>query len=153
MEGAKFVLVDMIDVLNKKSEQVHKFRIVDAKDKYRTRQKLKYPDGVIVEDAGIAFEGGYAEWEVSNIIPNRDLFMVTRMDYVHGDWEAEIAVNGKKVGTSICAGDDRKFRWRNWPFKVSAEYITDTFLTIKKTPTKYERDINMFKIWFYQPAE
>lgn len=152
MDGVKLKQVDFIDVLKKKSESAHKFRIVDARDKYRTRQKLKYPDGVIVEDTGIAFEGGYAEWEVMNVAPNKDLIMITRMDYVHGEWEAEITVNGKKVGTSVCKGEDRKFRWRNWPFKISAEYVTDTFLTIKKTPLTADRDINMFKIWFYQPA-
>ena len=151
IEGIKLKRSDFIDLLDKRSEKDHKFRIEDARDKFRTRQKLKYPDGVIVEDVGIAHEGGYAEWEVSNIVPNKDLYMITRMDYVHGEWEAEVTVGGKKVGTSVCKGDDRKFRWRNWPFKIDAEYVTDTFLTIRQTPTTADRDINMFKIWFYQP--
>ena len=152
INGVKLKKVDEIDVLNKRSEKDHKFRIVDATDKYRTRQKLKYPDGVIVEDIGIAYEGGYAEWEVSNVSPNKDVFMFIRMDYVKGDWEAEIQVNGKKSGTMICKGDDRKFRWRNWPYKIAAEYVTDTFLTIRQTPVTADRDINMFRIFFYQPA-
>ncbi len=152
IEGVKLKRVDVIDLLDKTSESGHKFRIVDARDKYRTRQKLKYPDGVIVEDVGIAFEGGYAEFEVSNVTPNKDLIMITRFDYVHGDWEQEVLINGKKVGTEVCTGEDRKFRWRNSPFKISAEYVTDTFLSVRKLPTTAERDINMFKIWFYQPA-
>jgi len=152
IEGITFKRVDWIDLLNKKSEKDHKFRIVDARDKYRTRQKLKYPDGVIVEDVGIAYEGGYAEWEVSNVTPNKDLFVIMRMDYVHGDWEAEMQVNGKKVGTWVCQGEDRKFRWRNLIFKVEARYVGDTFLSVRQTPIKEDRDINMFKLWFYQPA-
>jgi len=152
VEGVKLKRIDVIDILEKQSEQDHKFRIVDAKDKYRTRQKLKYPDGVIVEDVGIAYEGGYAEWEVSNVTPNRDIFMFMRMDYVHGGWEAEVSVNGKKTGAMVCEGEDRKFRWRNWPFKIAAEYVTDTFLTIRQTPNSADRDVNMFKLWFYQPA-
>lgn len=152
VEGAKLKRVDMIDILEKDSESKHKFRIVDAKDKYRTRQKLKYPDGVIVEDVGIAYEGGYAEWEVSNVTPNKDLYMFMRMDYVHGGWECEMSVNGKKTGSMVCEGEDRKFRWRNWPYKISAEYVTDTFLTIRQTPNSADRDVNMFRIWFYQPA-
>ena len=56
---------------------------------------------LIVEDVGIAYEGGYAEWEISNVTPNRDIFMFMRMDYVHGGWECEISVNGKKTGTVI----------------------------------------------------
>ncbi|HRE88997.1 MAG TPA: hypothetical protein PK095_07630 [Myxococcota bacterium] len=152
VEGAKLKRVDMIDILEKDSESKHKFRIVDAKDKYRTRQKLKYPDGVIVEDVGIAYEGGYAEWEISNVTPNKDLYMFMRMDYVHGGWEAEITVNGKKAGNMVCEGEDRKFRWRNWPFKIPAEYVTDTFLTIRQTPNSADRDVNMFRLFFYQPA-
>ncbi len=152
VEGVKLKRIDMIDILEKESEQQHKFRIVDAKDKYRTRQKLKYPDGVIVEDTGIAYEGGYAEWEISNVTPNRDIYMFMRMDYVHGGWECEISVNGKKTGTMVCEGEDRKFRWRNWPYKIPAEYVTDTFLTIRQTPNSADRDVNMFKLWFYQPS-
>lgn len=152
VDGVKLKRIDELDILAKKSEQDHKFRIVDAKDKYRTRQKLKYPDGVIVEDIGIAYEGGYAEWEISNVTPNKEVLMFMRMDYVHGDWEAEIHVNGKKTGNMICAGEDRKFRWRNWPYKIPAEFVSDTFLTIRQTPVAADRDINMFKIWFYQPA-
>ena len=57
IDGIKLKRIDGIDILNKRSEADHKFRIVDARDRYRTRQKLKYPDGVIVEDVGIAFEG------------------------------------------------------------------------------------------------
>ncbi len=152
IDGMKFKRSDLINVLDKKSERDHKFRIVDARDKWRTRQKLKYPDGVIVEDVGTAFEGGYVEFEANNIVPNKDLVILNRMDYAHGDWEAEVLINGKKVGTWQCSGGDRKFRWRNWPFKVSAEYVTDTFLTVRVTPITADRDINMFKVWFYQPA-
>jgi hypothetical protein len=152
VDGGKLKRIDMIDILEKDSEQQHKFRIVDAKDKYRTRQKLKYPDGVIVEDVGIAYEGGYAEWEISNVTPNKDIYMFMRMDYVHGGWEAEINVNGKRTGNMVCEGEDRKFRWRNWPFKIAAEYVTDTFLTIRQTPNSADRDVNIFKLWFYQPA-
>lgn len=152
IDGVTFKRVDWIDLLNKKSEKDHKFRIVDARDKYRTRQKLKYPDGVIVEDVGIAYEGGYAEWEVSNVTPNKDVYVIMRMDYVHGDWEAEMQVNGKKVGNWQCVGEDRKFRWRNLIFKVEARYVGDTFLSVRQTPVKEDRDINMFKLWFYQPA-
>lgn len=152
IEGVKFKQADFVDLLEKKSEKDHKFRIVDAKDKYRTRQKLKYPDGVIVEDAGIAFEGGYAEWEVSNVTPNKDVIMVMRTDYVKGGWEADVHVNKKKTGVWKCEGSDRKFRWRNWVYQIPAEHVTDTFLTLRVTHMNADRDINMFKMWFYQPA-
>ena len=144
--------MDFINVLNKRSEADHKFKIIDARDKYRTRQKLKYPDGVIVEDIGIAFEGGHAEFEISNVVPSRDLFMIARMDYVHGDWEAEVYVNDKKVTNWTCKGSDRKFRWRNWPLKIPAENVGDAFLSIRVVPVTADRDVNLFMLWFYQPV-
>jgi hypothetical protein len=152
VEGSKFKLIDLIDLIDDKSEQAHKFNIDQARDRYRTRQKLKYPDGVTVEDVGIAYEGGYAEWEITGVTPRKDVIMITRMDYVHGDFETEMYVNGKKVGNSVCPGNDRRFRWRNWPFVIPAEYVTEPTLHIKQVPITAGRDVNLFKLWFYHPA-
>ena len=35
------------------------------------------------------------------------------MDYVYGDYELELSVNGKKVSVVSCVGTDRVHRWRN----------------------------------------
>ena len=43
LEGITWVLVDEIEILNKESEDKHIFTIKEAKDSYRSRQKLKYP--------------------------------------------------------------------------------------------------------------
>lgn len=152
IDGHEFKLVDFIDLLDTKSEKEHKFMISEEKDKYRSRQKLRYPDGVLVEDVGIHYEGGYAEWEVKNVMPNKDLVLVTRMDYVRGEYECEMYANGKKLPNLACAGNDMKFRWRNWPYVVSAEYVKDTGIRFKQVPITANRDVNMFKIWVYQPV-
>jgi hypothetical protein len=152
VEDSTFKLIDMIDLINAKSEKAHSFAIEQARDQYRTRQKLKYPDGVTIEDVGIAYEGGYAEWEITGCTPKKDVIMVSRMDYVHGNYETEMYVNGKKVGNSVCPGNDRRFRWRNWPFVIPGEYVTEPNLKIKQVPITAGRDVNMFKMWFYQPA-
>ena len=152
IEGSKFKQIDVIDLIDEKSEEKHKFLIDQARDRYRTRQKLKYPDGVTVEDVGVAYEGGYAEWEITGCTPKKDVIMITRIDYVHGDYETEMYVNGKKVGNSVCPGKDRRFRWRNWPFVIPGEYVTEPTLKIKQVPITADRDVNMFKIWFYHPA-
>ena len=93
IEGMDLVLVDTLDPLDAESERSHAWRITGERDKYRTRQKLKYPDGVVVEDAGVAFEGGQVEFEMRNIEPGKDVYLIWRMDYVHGDWEAEVEGN------------------------------------------------------------
>ncbi|HAN30643.1 MAG TPA: hypothetical protein DCQ06_03505, partial [Myxococcales bacterium] len=52
IEGLDMGLIDMIDPTDPASERDHGWKIVGERDRYRTRQKLKYPDGVVVEDAG-----------------------------------------------------------------------------------------------------
>jgi len=151
LEGLTWVLVDEIEILNKESEDKHVFQVKEAKDSYRSRQKLKYPDGTTVEDTGRAHVDGYSEFKIMNITPGRPVVILRRMDYVYGDYELELMVNGKKVGVVSCTGTDRVHRWRNWPALISAEHITDANLTIRQQSVTAGRDINMFHIWVYQP--
>ena len=152
VEGVKLSRVDEIDILEPESEKAHSFKIIDARDKYRSRQKLKYPDGTVVEDVGVAYEGGRCEFKLTNVVPGHPIILLVRMDYVRGDWEADIDVNGRKAGTMRCAGEDVKYRWRNWPFLIEGDFVNDVELTITQTPTTEERDINFFHVWAYQPA-
>jgi hypothetical protein len=151
LEGTTWLLVDEIEILNKESEDKHLFTIKEAKDSYRSRQKLKYPDGTTVEDTGRAHVDGYSEYKLLNITPNRPVVILRRMDYVYGDYELEMSVNGKKVGVVSCVGTDRVHRWRNWPMMVPVEYVTSETLMVRQQSITAGRDINMFHIWVYQP--
>jgi hypothetical protein len=151
LEGHTWLLVDEIEILNKESEDKHLFTIKEAKDSYRSRQKLKYPDGTTIEDTGRAHVDGYSEMKLFNITPGRPVVVVRRMDYVYGDYELEVSCNGKKVGVVSCVGTDRVHRWRNWPFLIAPEYVTDPTLIIRSQSITAGRDINMFHIWVYQP--
>jgi hypothetical protein len=151
LEGMTWVLVDEIEILNKESEEKHNFFIREAKDSYRSRQKLKYPDGTVLEDTGRAQVGGYAEFRIMNVTQNKPLVILRRMDYVYGDYEIELNVNGKSVGVVSCAGVDRVHRWRNWPALIPAEFVGDATLTVKQICMTAGRDVNMFHLWFYQP--
>ena len=73
------------------------------------------------------------------------------MDYVYGDYELELSLNGKKVAVVACVGTDRVHRWRNWPALIPADQITEASFTIKQQSITAGRDINMFHIWVYQP--
>lgn len=153
VDGSEWKLVDMIDVLDAASEKAHEFAIKEADDTYRTRQKLRYPDGVVIEDRGIAHEGGYTEFRVNNLTPHHDLIMIRRMDFVRGDYQAEVHCNGQRLPKILdCRGEDRKHRWRNWPYVIPAENISTTSVKIKQVMLTADRDINMFRYWFYQPA-
>ena len=149
--GSKWLLVDQIDILDKESEDKHALAINDAKDTYRSRQKLKYPDGTVIEDTGRAHVGGYATYKITNVTPGRPVMVIRRMDYVYGDYELEFFVNNKSVGVASMAGTDRANRWRNWPFLIGAEHVTDKTLTIKQVALTAGRDVNMFHYWFFQP--
>jgi len=151
LEGITWVLVDEIEILNKDSEDKHLFTIKEAKDSYRSRQKLKYPDGTTVEDTGRAYVDGYSEFKLLNVTPGRPVVLLRRMDYVYGDYELELSVNAKKVSIVSCVGTDRVHRWRNWPAMIPAEFVTDGTMLIRQQSVTAGRDINMFHIWVYQP--
>lgn len=59
-----------------------------------------------MEDVGVVYEGGYVEWEIIGCMLKKDVIMVICMDYVYGDYEIEMYVNGKKVGNLVCLGND-----------------------------------------------
>lgn len=150
-EGRDFKRMDMIDIYDEASEKKHHFAIIDERDRYRSRQKLKYPDGVMVEDVGVHFEGGYAQFEIYNLEPARDVILITRIDYVRGDYECEVTINGKKAANLVVPGNDMVFRWRNWPYVIPAEMVTEPVLRIQIKPIYEDRDVNFFHIWVYQP--
>jgi len=150
IDGIEWELMDELDMLDEASERKHNFRIHGEKDSWHTRQRLKYPDGTVIEDAGVAHVDGYAEWEIHKLKPQLDLLVVRRMDFVHGDHKANIEINGVKSGKLICEGSDKRFRWRNWPFVIKGKYIRANSVTMRQIATSAERDINMFHLWFYQ---
>jgi len=151
LEGITWVLVDEIEILNKESEDKHIFTIKEAKDSYRSRQKLKYPDGTTVEDTGRAHVDGYSEFKLLNITANKPVVVLRRMDYVYGDYELEMSINGKKVSVVSCVGTDRVHRWRNWPALIAAEHVKEGTLLVRQQSITAGRDINMFHIWVFQP--
>jgi hypothetical protein len=151
LEGITWVLVDEIEILNKESEDKHIFTIKEAKDSYRSRQKLKYPDGTTVEDTGRAHVDGYSEFKLLNVTANKPVVILRRMDYVYGDYELEMSINGKKVSVVSCVGTDRVHRWRNWPALIAPEHVKEGTLLVRQQSITAGRDINMFHIWVYQP--
>lgn len=151
LEGITWVQVDEIDILDKTSEEKHEFAIEEAKDSYRSRQKLKYPDGTVVESTGRAHVGGYATYKLHNLTPGRPVVILRRMDFVYGDYEIEYFVNGKPATTISCKGTDRVYRWRNWPALIGAEHVTESTITVKQAALTAGRDVNLFHLWVYQP--
>ena len=152
IDDLEWLLMGELNITNENSEKKYRFRICDARDIWKNRQRLYFPDGALIEDTGVAHEGGYSEFDIPNVIPDTHLAIIRMMDYARGDYELMITVNGQDAGISRCDGHDRQARWRNWPFVIPSHFVNDTTLRIRQTCLTADRDINMFRYWFYQPT-
>lgn len=153
IDDLEWRLMGELNITDEASEKAYKFRICDARDIWKNRQRLYFPDGALIQDTGVAHEGGYSEFDIPGVIPDTHLAIIRMMDYARGDYELLINVNGQDCGISRCNGYDRRARWRNWPFVIPAHFVNDTTLKIRQTLLTADRDVNMFRFWFYQPID
>lgn len=152
IDGSNFSQVDHIKLVDDESTKSHKFAISGQKDMWKSRQSFSYPDKVEVSDAGVAYIGGEAKFTALNLKPGKDLIIIKRYDAILGEQQSEILADGKKVGTWKTSESDRKHRWRNHYFLVPGTFVAGESVEIVKRALSAERDINMFQLWFYQPA-
>ncbi len=146
----KLQLIDTLDIYNPESEKAHEFTIVNPQEKYRSRQRLKYQDNTEVVDVGVHYVGGYAQWKILNVKPGKRVIMIRRVDVVRGNFYCDIQVNGKNAGELVVDDSDINLRWRNWPIVIPAKLVDAPTLTYRETPTKADRDVNVFRVWVYQ---
>lgn len=153
IDDLEWLKIGELNITNEASERYYKFRICESRDAWKNRQRLYFPDGTLVEDTGVAHEGGYSEFVLPNVIPDQHIAIIRMMDYARGDFEMMFNVNGRDAGILRCNGYDRRARWRNWPFVIPSYYVNDTSLKIRQTCLTADRDVNMFRFWFYQPID
>jgi hypothetical protein len=152
IDGSNFVRVDHLQLVNEESEKAHKFAIEGQKDMWKSRQTFTYPDKEQVSDSGVAHIGGQAKFNILNLKPGKDLIVIKRFDAILGEQICDISIEGKKVGQWKITEADRKHRWRNHYFLVPGNFITAETVEMVSKAASAERDINMFQLWFYQPA-
>lgn len=148
--GDAFRLLGVLDLQDEDSEQAHDFSIQDALDHWRVNQKGRYPDGTVVEDRGVAHEGGAVEFTVAGLEPGHDLLLVRRADHVHGEYRVAFSVDGEPAGELDCPGSDRRFRWRNWPFRLPGRLIRGATARVRQSVVTEDREVNLFRVWIYQ---
>ncbi len=151
VEGLEWKLVDELNLLDPESEREHRFVIREAQDFWRNQVTLKYPDGAPIYDMGISHQGGYSEWEVKNLTPGLPLVIVRRMDYGRGDYWCRVWVSDVEAGEVPCHGQDTRYRWRNWPFYIHGAFVRHTVVRVRQAIETANRDVNYFRLWFYQP--
>jgi len=153
IEGSNFTLMDSIEFVDE-SMKNHRWVVEGSKEMFPSRQEFTYPDGTKVAARGISYTGGQAKFNALNLKPNRDLIIIKRYDAVYGEQQTEMSVDGKKVTVwkTPEADRDRKHRWRNHYYHVPGTNVSGETIEIVKKALAAERDINIFKLWFYQPA-
>jgi len=152
VDGLEWRLVDTLNVLDADSELQHHFAIKEANDWFRSQVTLLYPDRKAIRDEGIGHEGGFAEWEINNLTPGLPVVVVRKMDYARGDYICKVWVNDLVVGEYPCRDQDTRYRWRNWPFYVEGRYVRYSTIRLKQSVVTSNRDVNYFRLWFYQPV-
>ncbi len=152
VEGREWRLIDEVNLLDGESEQAHNFAIHEAVDWWRSQVSLKYPDGAVVADEGIGHKGGHSVFEVHNVTPGLPLVIMRRMDYARGDYWCRVWVNDVEAGEVPCLGEDTRYRWRNWPFWIHPHFVRHRVVRVKQAIETANRDVNFFKLWFYQPV-
>lgn len=153
IDGVPFTLVDQIAIMNRQSEEAHQFAIrdVSAQNQGTQTNEFAYPDGTRVQARGRWHLGGHSEWVVKGVRPGKDLVIMKRIDMVNAGLVAEIHVNERKVAEPWEIKDvDRKARWRNWLFRVPAEFVTSDPLKIRHVTLSARVEANYYGLWFYQ---
>lgn len=150
IDGTTWRVVDEITMLDAASESRHAFAIHDAKDHYNERSTQKYPDGTVVTDTGrTQLEGTFA-FTALGLAPGRPVVILRRIDYIMGNYELEVSVDGAPAGMSACVGADRAHRWRNWPIRIAGTHVTASSMKVRLKSLTPRRDVHMFHVWIYQ---
>lgn len=149
LDGKNYRKCDEVNLVDRKDEQKHSFTMENYKDKWSTNQTYMYPDGTKTQSKGQAHVGGYSQWTFLNVEPGKDLIVAKRIDYAYSGLVTGIFADGEQVGEWKIEGQDRKFRWRNWLFKVPGSFIKRDEVTIKQQSIDADREVNMFKLWCY----
>ncbi|MHC4391489.1 MAG: hypothetical protein ACYS22_09230, partial [Planctomycetota bacterium] len=150
LDGKNYRKNDEIKLVDRKDEKAHNFKMDGYKDKWSTNQSYKYPDGTVISSKGQAHVGGYSQWDFTGLEPGKDLIIAKRIDYAYSGLVTGIHIDGAKVGEWKIEGQDRKFRWRNWLFRVPGDFVKRDMVTVKQESIDADREVNMFKLWCYQ---
>lgn len=143
-------LVDELDVLDPDSAARHGFEVSDEIDSFRSRQKLRYPDGTVVEDQGVAHEGGQARWTLLGLEPGHDLLMIERTDVVYAGGDLELTVAGRRPIVFPDFAADRRYRWRNRAIPIPGAWVDGDAIEVTLRRVDSTADLSHFRVWVYQ---
>lgn len=143
-------LIDFMSFDSKASLDEHSFAVYEAENYFTFKLKSSYPDGEVVEDSGIRWDKGHAEWTVGGTTADHDLVLLIRIDYREGSQEVDVFCDEEEAGSLYVDGRDPVHRWRNWIHMVPGRQITEGTARIRFQITERGSGMNMFRLWFYR---
>lgn len=145
-------LIDYLALESQQSQDDHSFAVYDCENYFTLKLKSTYPDGENVEDAGIRWDEGSAEWTVGSTRLNRDLAMVLRIDYREGPYEVDVYCDDELVGRLTVDGRDPAHRWRNWTYVIPGRRVAEGTARIRLQIPEGAKGFNLFRLWFYRAS-
>jgi hypothetical protein len=143
------VLTDTLDVGNATSESSHSYIITNQTwSGARSYSYEGVADGVAVGDTGRAHKG-YSEFVMAIQPANEGVRLRRRLDYGIGNQNADVYVDGARVGTWYRAGSNSA-RWRDDDFIIPASLTKGkNQITIRVAFISSDSDWNEFTYWLY----
>ncbi len=142
-------LVDYLAFGEPNNPDDHSFAVYEAENYFTTKLRSTYPDGEPVEDAGILWSRGYAEWTVGGCLAYHDLLLVARVDTREGGQVVEVSCDDQPAGTLVVEGRDPVHRWRNVSHAIPARLVSDGTARLRLRVPEGTAGMNLFRLWFF----
>ncbi len=145
-------LIDFLTLETQQSQDDHSFAVYDCDNYFTLKLKSTYLDGESVEDSGIRWDQGCAEWTVGGTRLNRDLAMVIRLDHRDGPYEVDVLCDDEPVGRMLVDGRDPVHRWRNWTYVIPGRRVAEGTARVRLRIPEGGKGFNLFRLWFYSAS-
>lgn len=142
-------LVDFMSFDSQQSLEEHSFAVYDAESYFTFKLKSIYPDGEEIEDSGIRWDRGCAEWTVGGTRANRELAVIFRLDVRECPGSIEVFCDDQPAGSLQIDGRDPVNRWRNWNHLIPARLVSEGTARLRFALPQGSAPMNLFRLWFY----
>jgi hypothetical protein len=117
---------------------------------WKGSRDFSYPDGVDLEDDGIAYHG-VERITLKKLIPHRAIIIIKRLDPTVAHQKVKVYFQNNLVGTWSPSREGIPYHWHESIFRIPPEVVTGTSGELSFSFEESDSDINSFYYWFYQP--
>lgn len=110
---------------------------------------FSYPDGMNLEDDGIAYHG-VERITLKKMIPHRAIIIIKRLDPTVAHQKVKVYFQNNLIGTWSLSREGLPYHWHESIFEIPPEVVTNTSGELSFSFQESDADINSFYYWFYQ---